>query len=236
MVLLFGGLGVYLLGAGLWGIIHRFNRDGANAAAEFVFILILAGLPLAVAWLAYLRQYRRLAKLAAGVGAFLLLGAVAHLIRRLGGNQWLGHFEGGPGWKDVLGMVLGSAPLVLTIVFCKWAMGVIDRYLPEPAPTAEQQARALRWQRRRLPVRRAMLLVGMALAELMVWAAVLAFLGTLMWVWEESSALARTDDLERDAFARGLIVLVASLLVFLVGWLVRGGWRSQLRALSASND
>ncbi len=206
------------------------------AVFSLVGILIFAALPLAVACLAYFRRWRRLAQMGLVVCTLALLGELSQLVHGWTHNPVMALPGHGTGWQDLGFLLLMVAPWWLTALFWKHAVRMVDRYLPELPPTEAQTVRALRWEQRMQPVRRGALRAALAGAELLVWAAVLGFIGTMAWLWQASGGLDGAGDAGRDAFGTGAALLVGCLLVFLVSLMVRSDCRTQLRAISAAHD
>lgn len=242
MVLLSGGLGLYFLGSGLWDVFRHPDHGWGVAICLMVVILIFSALPLAVAYLAYRREWRRVAKIGGGLGTLAVFVAVNTCLRPIGLERFVLREPGEVPWMSaircVAAIVCGLGPFYAAAWFARWCGRVIDRRLPAP-PIPE---RAPWWVRRsphQVETQRVILKARLVVGSLMVAGPVLAFLGALGWML---AATYRPELAESwngtgwgvDPFGVGFLVMAAGVGVFLVGMIIRGGAREALRELPPS--
>ena len=83
-----GGVGIKAAWAEGWHIVTGWNGDWLGAAVSLLFILVLAGLPLTVAYIVLRRQYGKLFVLLGMVGAAVLFVFLNAMIEQSGAFQF----------------------------------------------------------------------------------------------------------------------------------------------------
>ena len=236
VILLFGGLGIYCLGSGLWSAVQQPTPGWNDVLFEGSLALLFAAPPLTMAFLAYRRRYRSLATVGTWVGTLAVFTAVSGLNRFMGRDPHLWRDDGqGFPWRQELWLVLGVLPLVTGGLFYLWCRKTVDRQWPEPTPTAEEEARDLRWVQRLQPVRRGMLKAKLVTAEVLVWAAALAFAGTLLRLVLASGVVSGFEAQTIDPMP-WVLTMAASLVVFLLSWIGRIELGERWREMSATDE
>ena len=111
---------VLLCGAfGVWTILHdgyfylqRHSGEGVVSHLGVLAIVLLAGIPLLIAYMAFNRQYYNLVTVFAVIGAVIVCGSLLSLPRRFGIQEFLSHHQEQMPW-----LIIVELPVSLICLF-----------------------------------------------------------------------------------------------------------------------
>ena len=137
-ILLFGGFGLWALADGVRDVFRSLATDEGGmrifvAMFGLVFNGVLAGVPLAISYFTFRREYRRIVVCVAGIAAVFLLGALVMLPDRLGVWEYLAHQDHSRPPLVFIALPISLLCLYGPVYAASWfyriCLGLADRYV-----------------------------------------------------------------------------------------------------------
>ena len=133
-VAVFGAFGLYCL----WGAIAAGTQIAEHQASDgfswfsggflILLTLLVALVPLSIAWFAYRRDYRSLLATLSALGTVAVFGGVLHLVTNVRIERYFMSHTGEP-WMVMLGLPLAFAMLFAPFYAARWFSRFSLRYL-----------------------------------------------------------------------------------------------------------